>query len=127
MAALQQEFQGMLAQEIVVRERLPEELASAKGEFAAVASACQKGNVEEVEKAWVALSNNYDRKLVAASSAAEKKFVAEIEDVKKNQKYKEKYEKECEQHSKLKEVDKKVRYNTATGIVLLPICCRTYH
>ncbi len=72
-----------MAQEIVVRERLFEELASAKGELAAAASACQEEIVAEVEKARVAISNNYDRKLVGASSAAEKKYVAEVEGVKK--------------------------------------------
>ena len=83
MAALQQEFEGKLAQEFVVRERGSEELASAKRELAAAASACQEQIVTEVEKARVALSNNYDRKLVAASFAAEKKYVAEVEGMKK--------------------------------------------
>ncbi len=67
MASLQHELHGKLAQEIVVRERLFEELASAKRELAAAASACQEEIVAEVEKSRVALSNNYDRKLVAAS------------------------------------------------------------
>jgi hypothetical protein len=40
MAALQQEFYGKLAQEIVVRERLSEELANATGQLVAAASAC---------------------------------------------------------------------------------------
>jgi hypothetical protein len=53
MAALHQEFQGKLAQEIVVRERLSEEFASAKGELAAAASTCQEEIVAEVEKARV--------------------------------------------------------------------------
>ncbi len=86
MAALQQEFEGKLAQEIVVRERLSEELASAKGELAAVASSCQEEIVAEVEKARVAVSNNYDRKLVAASLAVEKKYVAEVEGMNKKSK-----------------------------------------
>ena len=47
MAALQQECQGKLAREIVVRERLCDELASAKGELAAAASACQEEIVAE--------------------------------------------------------------------------------
>ena len=63
MATLQHEFEGKLAQEIVVRERVSEELASAKRELAAAASACQEQIVTEVEKARVALHNNYDRKL----------------------------------------------------------------
>ncbi len=114
MAALQQECQGKLAQEIVVRERLFEELARAKRELAAAASACQEQIVAEVGKATVALNTNYDRKLLAISSAAEKKYVAEIEGInEKVQEYKEKYEKECEQHLKLKEVYKKLRHNTA--------------
>ncbi len=71
-----------MTQEIVVRERLSEELASAKGKLAAAASACQEEVVAEVEKARVALSNNYDRNLVAASLAAEKKYVAEVEGMK---------------------------------------------
>ncbi len=93
MAALQQEFEGKLEQEIIVRERLSEELASAKGELAVAASAYQEEIVAEVERARVAVSNNYDRKLVAASLAAEKKYVAEVESMKKKiQEYKEKYE-----------------------------------
>ncbi len=77
----------------------------------------------EVEKARVALSNKYDRKLIAASSTAEKKYVAEVEGMKKEiQEYKEKYEKECEQHLKLKEIYKKVGYNIAMLTVILPIC-----
>ncbi len=44
MVALQQEFQGKLAQEIVVRERLSEELVSAKRQLAAAASTCQEKN-----------------------------------------------------------------------------------
>ena len=79
MAAIRQEFEGKLAQEIVVRERVSEELASAKRELAAAASACQEQIVSEVEKARVALHSNYDRKLVAATLAAEKKFVKEVE------------------------------------------------
>jgi hypothetical protein len=67
-----------------------EELASAKRELAAAASACQDQIVSEVEKARVALHSNYDRKLVAASLAAEKKYVAGVEDVEKIQEYKEK-------------------------------------
>ncbi len=61
MASLQQEFQGKLSQEIVVRERLFEELASAKQELATAASACQEEIVAEVEKTRVTLSNNYVR------------------------------------------------------------------
>ena len=114
MAAIRQEFEGKLAQEIVVRERVSEELASAKRELAAAASACQEQIVTEVEKARVALHSNYDRKLVAASLAAEKKFAGEVEGLKKKiQEYKDKYDKECEQHLKLKELYKKVGYNTA--------------
>ena len=62
MAALQQEIEGKLAQEIVVRERVSEELASAKRELAAAASACQDQSVSEVEKARVALHSNNNRK-----------------------------------------------------------------
>jgi bacillopeptidase F (M6 metalloprotease family) len=114
MAALQQEFEGKLAQEIVVRERLSEELASAKGELAAAASACQEQIVTEVEKARVALHSNYDRTLVASLLAAEKKYAREVEGMKKKiQEYKEKYDKECAQHLKLKDLYKKVGYNTA--------------
>ena len=114
MAALQQEFEGKLAQEIVVRERVSEELASAKRELAAAASACQEQIVTEVEKARVALHSNYDRKLVAATLAAEKKFAGEVEGLKKKiQECKDKCDKECEQHLKLKELYKKVGYNTA--------------
>ncbi len=51
MVALQHEFQGKLAQEIVVRERLSEELASAKRELAVAALSCQEQIVAEVEKA----------------------------------------------------------------------------
>ena len=114
MAALQQEFEGKLAQEIVVRERVSEELASAKRELAAAASTCQEQIVTEVEKARVALHSNYDRKLVASLLAAEKKYAREVEGMKKKiQEYKEKYDKECEQHLKLKDLYKKVGYNTA--------------
>ena len=114
MAALQQEFEGKLAQEIVVRERVSEELASAKRELAAAASASQEQIVSEVEKARVALHSNYDRKLVAASLAAEKKYAREVEGMKKKiQEYKDKYYKEYEQHLKSKELYKKVGYNTA--------------
>ena len=86
MAALQQEFEGKLAQEIVVRERVSEELASAKRELADAASACQEQIVTEVEKARVALHSNYDRKLVAASLAAENKYAREVEGMKKKSK-----------------------------------------
>ena len=86
MAVPQQEFEGKLAQKNVVRERLSEELASAKGELAVAASTCKEEIVVEVEKARVALSNNYDHKLVAASLAAEKKYVAEIECINKKSK-----------------------------------------
>jgi hypothetical protein len=114
MAALQQEFKGKLAQEIVVRERLSEELASAKRELAAAASASQDQIVSEVEKARVALHSNNARKLVDATLAAEKKFAGEVEGLKKKiQECKDKYDKECEQHLKLKELYKKVGYNTA--------------
>ncbi len=86
MAALQQEFEGKLTQEIVVHGRLSEELASAKGELAAAALACQEEIVAEVEMARVALSNNYDRKLATAPLAAEKKYAAEVEGMKKKSK-----------------------------------------
>ena len=75
-----------MAQEIVVRERLSEEIASAKGELAAAASTCQEEIVAEVEKARVALHSNYDRKLVAASLAAEKKYAREVDGMKKKSK-----------------------------------------
>ena len=114
MVALQHELQGKLAQEIVVRERLSEELASAKRELAAAASACQDQIVSEVEKARVALHSNNNRKLVDATLAAEKKFAGEVEGLKKKiQEYKDKYYKEYEQHLKSKELYKKVGYNTA--------------
>ena len=93
---------------------MSEELASAKRELAAAASACQEQIVSEVEKARVALHLNYDRKLVAATLAAEKKFAGEVEGLKKKiQECKDKCDKECEQHLKLKELYKKVGYNTA--------------